>query len=85
MCRASVELNKVEVVLRQLDIPHNCYHSRLMGPIQSCDTCLVEMNAELVRACGRIAQPGLTVVTNSARAQAARAEAFDVILGNRLL
>src|SRR5580658_8641462 len=75
----------IEAVLRQLEIPHICYHSPLMGLIQSCDTCLVEVNGELIRACGRTAQPGLTVVTNSARAQAARAEAYDVILGNHML
>jgi formate dehydrogenase major subunit len=75
----------IEAILRQLEIPHICYHSKLMGPIQSCETCLVEVNGELVRACGRTAQPGLTIVTNSARAEAARAEAYDVILGNHML
>jgi formate dehydrogenase major subunit len=33
----------VEAILRQKDIPHICYHSPLMGPIQTCDTCLVEV------------------------------------------
>src|SRR5580704_17086505 len=75
----------IEAVLRQVDIPHICYHSPLMGPIQSCDTCLIEVNGELARACGRTAHPGLRVVTDSARAETARAEAFDVILGNHML
>ncbi|HLH86203.1 MAG TPA: 2Fe-2S iron-sulfur cluster-binding protein, partial [Thermoplasmataceae archaeon] len=26
----------------QIDIPHICYHPNL-GPIKSCDTCLVEI------------------------------------------
>lgn len=75
----------LEAILRQVEIPHVCYHSPLMGPIQTCDTCLVEVNGELVRACGMKATSGQNVVTNSDRAKAARAEAFDVILGNHML
>jgi formate dehydrogenase major subunit len=28
----------VEVILREKNIPHICYHSLLMGPIETCDT-----------------------------------------------
>ena len=42
----------VEAILRQKEIPHVCYHSPLMGPIETCDTCLVEVDGELVRSCG---------------------------------
>src|ERR1700694_5204336 len=42
----------VEAILRGKDIPHICYHSPLMGPIQTCDTCLVEVDGQLVRSCG---------------------------------
>ena len=31
----------VEVILRHKEIPHICYHSPLMGPIQTCDTALL--------------------------------------------
>ncbi|ADW71198.1 formate dehydrogenase, alpha subunit (plasmid) [Granulicella tundricola MP5ACTX9] len=72
-------------VLRDKEIPHVCYHSELMGPIQSCDTCMVEVNGELVRACGHKVAAGMTIVTESKRATSARAEAFDVILGNHML
>jgi formate dehydrogenase major subunit len=75
----------VEVILRQKEIPHICYHSALMGPIQTCDTCLVEINGELGRSCGTRVTSGMQVVTDSKRAQTARAEAFDVILGNHML
>jgi len=75
----------VEAVLRHKEITHICYHSPLMGPIQTCDTCLVEVDGELVRACGTKVTPGLKVVTESKRARDARAEAFDVILGNHML
>ena len=42
----------VEAILRQKEIPHICYHSPLMGPIETCDTCIVEVNGQLVRSCG---------------------------------
>src|ERR1700724_456912 len=75
----------VEAILREKDIPHICYHSRLMGPIQTCDSCLVEVDGKLVRSCGTKVSSGMQVVTDSQRAKDARAEAFDVILGNHML
>jgi predicted molibdopterin-dependent oxidoreductase YjgC len=56
-----------------------------MGPIESCDTCLVEVDGKLARACRTKVSSGMKVVTNSKRANEARAEAFDVILGNHML
>src|SRR5471030_1783645 len=67
-----------------IQIPHVCYHPQL-GPIQTCDTCMVEVNGELVRACGTTVTDGMKVTTQSARAAAAQCEAFDRILGNHLL
>lgn len=75
----------LEAILRSKEIPHVCYHSELMGPIQTCDTCLVEVDGQLVRSCGQKVTAGMQVVTESARATKARAEAFDVILGNHML
>jgi formate dehydrogenase major subunit len=34
-----------------IEVPHVCYHPQL-GPIQSCDTCMVEVDGKLVKACG---------------------------------
>src|SRR3984957_5504131 len=65
-------------------IPQVCYHPQL-GPIQTCDTCIVEVNGQLVRACGTTAANGMSVLTASAKASAAQHEAFDRILGNHLL
>jgi len=65
-------------------IPQVCYHPQL-GPIQTCDTCMVEVNGKLERACATTAAEGLRVETASSRAQAAQREAFDRILGNHLL
>jgi formate dehydrogenase major subunit len=75
----------LEAVLREKEIPHVCYHSKLMGPIQTCDTCMVEVDGKLVRSCGLSVANGMNVVTESKRAIDARAEAFDVILGNHML
>jgi formate dehydrogenase major subunit len=65
-------------------IPQVCYHPQL-GPIQTCDTCMVEVDGKLVRACGTAAADGMNVVTSSPRAGAAQREAFDRVLGNHLL
>jgi formate dehydrogenase major subunit len=67
-----------------VQIPQVCYHPQL-GSIQTCDTCMVEVDGKLVRACGTLAADGMNVVTESARASAAQREAFDRILGNHLL
>ena len=67
-----------------IELPHVCYHPQL-GPIQTCDTCLVELDGELVRACALSISDGMSVRTTTERAQAARAEAFDRILHNHLL
>jgi formate dehydrogenase major subunit len=75
----------VEAVLREKEIPHICYHSPLMGPIQTCDTCMVEVDGQLVRSCGTKISAGMKVFTNSRRAHDARSEAFDTILGNHML
>jgi formate dehydrogenase major subunit len=75
----------VDVVNRAgVQIPQVCYHPQL-GPIQTCDTCMVEVDGRLARACGTVAADGMKVVTSSQRAEAAQREAFDRILGNHLL
>jgi formate dehydrogenase major subunit len=83
---------KVEVGERLIDIinrigkelPQVCYH-RQLGPIQTCDTCLVEVNGDLVRACATAVADGMRIETKSARADAAQREAFDRILANHML
>jgi formate dehydrogenase major subunit len=72
-----------------IEIPHVCYHPQL-GPIQTCDTCLVELDGKLVRACATTVSQNevsqnMSVRTASERAQSARTEAFDRILSNHLL
>src|SRR4030081_1446924 len=67
-----------------VELPHVCYHPQL-GPIQTCDTCMVEADGKLVRACATTVADGMKVSTTSASAVAAQREAFDQILGNHLL
>ena len=72
------------LIRRGAKVPSVCYHHQL-GPIQTCDTCLVEINADLVRACATRVVDGMTIETKSARADTAQREAFDRLLGNHLL
>src|SRR5438477_277607 len=65
-------------------VPHVCYHPQL-GPVQTCDTCMVEENGRLVRACAISVADGMSIFTKSATASAAQVEAFDRILSNHLL
>jgi formate dehydrogenase major subunit len=67
-----------------LQISQVCYHPQL-GPIQTCDTCMVESNGQLVRACATAASAGMEVFTKSAKASAAQQEAFGRILSNHVL
>ena len=46
------------------DHPHICYHPAL-GPIETCDTCIAEVNGSLVRACSTPVTDGLVVRTHS--------------------
>jgi len=66
------------------ELPQVCYLQQL-GPIQTCDTCMVEVDGKLARACGTRLAANMKVETESYRAQAAQREAFDRILGNHLL
>jgi formate dehydrogenase major subunit len=75
----------IDIILQaKVELPSVCYHPQL-GPIQTCDTCMVEVDGKLVRACGTPARAGMKVSTKSAQAVAAQREAFEVILGNHLL
>jgi formate dehydrogenase major subunit len=69
-------INRVGVPLSQV-----CYLP-ILGPIQTCDTCIVEVDGKLVRACSTVTSAGMNVSTTEGRARAARTEAFDRILRN---
>jgi len=72
-------INRAGVKISQV-----CYHPQL-GPIETCDTCMVETNGQLVRACATTASAGMEIFTKSQKAAAAQREAFDRILSNHVL
>jgi formate dehydrogenase major subunit len=72
-------INRAGIKLAQV-----CYHPQL-GPIQTCDTCMVEVNGKLERACAIVISDGMKVLTNSPAAAAAQRAAFDRVLENHLL
>ena len=69
-------INRAQIQLAQV-----CYHPQL-GSIQTCDTCIVEVDGELVRACGTLVKDGLTVRTQTTAARTAQREGMDRILAN---
>jgi formate dehydrogenase major subunit len=82
---AGVGERLIDVINRVgVPVPHVCYHKQL-GPIQTCDTCMVEVDGRLVRACAATVADGMTVATATPKAKAAQVEAFDVILSNHVL
>ncbi len=68
----------------QPDFPHICYHPAL-GPIETCDTCLVQVGHELLRACSTPVKAGMMVRTQAPAARFARKQAMDRLLVNHEL
>ncbi|MEH7502763.1 formate dehydrogenase subunit alpha [Neobacillus drentensis] len=64
--------------------PHICY-SEITGPIQTCDTCMCEIDGKLMRACSTTFASGMEIKTNSELAKSAQTEAMDRILENHML
>jgi formate dehydrogenase major subunit len=75
----------IDVINRAgIELPQVCYHPQL-GPVQTCDNCLVEVDGKLQRACGVLISEGMKVATNTATATAAQRAAFDRVLQNHML
>jgi len=72
-------LNRAGISISQV-----CYHPQL-GPIQTCDTCMVETNGRLTRACATTVSAAMEIFTKSEKAAAAQREAFSRILTNHVL
>src|SRR4051812_40453996 len=60
---------------KQKPLPQVCYVPH-MGPVESCDTCMVQVEGKLVRACGTQIAPGMNVITVSDIVDVAQREAF---------
>lgn len=65
-------------------VPHVCYHPSL-GPIETCDTCIVKVNGEFVRACSTTLNDGDEIDTNSDEVKEAQVIGMDRILFNHEL
>lgn len=66
---------------RDTFVPAICYNES-MGPIQTCDTCTVEIDGKIERACGTTIDRPMTVNTTTDQVQASQKEALDRILEN---
>ncbi len=62
-------------------VPQVCYLSQI-GPVETCDTCMVDVDGRMVRACSTGVKAGMRVLANSDRADRAQREAMDRILQN---
>ena len=77
-------LNRFTSAHGKKEVPQVCYLPQ-MGPIQSCDTCMVKVDGELVRACATTVTAAMKVETEGFEVDVAQREAFDRILGNHML
>jgi len=70
--------------LLEKNLPQICYHESL-GTIGTCDTCIVDVNGKLERACSTAVYSGMVVHTDAPGARSARLEAIHRILKNHEL
>ncbi|MDQ0208900.1 formate dehydrogenase subunit alpha [Alkalicoccobacillus murimartini] len=69
---------------QEVDIPTVCYHPSL-GPIETCDTCIIEVNGEFVRSCSTELKEGDVLQTEDKHIKEAQTIAMDRILVNHEL
>ncbi|KAA1042539.1 formate dehydrogenase subunit alpha [Macrococcus equipercicus] len=80
-----VQTNLLEYLRWQgIDVPSLCFHSDL-GPIETCDACIIEVNGELVRSCSTQLKEGDVVKTGTSEAFEAQMIAMDRVLHNHEL
>ncbi|PJN92116.1 2Fe-2S iron-sulfur cluster-binding protein, partial [Bacillus sp. mrc49] len=82
---AKAGLTILEVINKNgLAHPQICYVPEV-DPIQTCDTCIVEVDGKLVRSCSTVAMSGMDIALGSRSAKEAQTEAMDRILENHSL
>lgn len=69
---------------KEIKHPHICY-SPVLGPIQTCDTCMCEIDGKVMRACSTVVVEGMSIQTASGLAKESQQEAMDRILENHML
>lgn len=68
----------------KIEHPQICYLPEV-DPIETCDTCIVEVDGQLLRACSTKAVANMSISLASTSAKEAQTEAMDRILENHLL
>lgn len=84
-----VDADESQTVLQALadhsiEVPQVCYHPSL-GPIETCDTCIVQVNGEFVRSCSTRLNPGDVVDTVHPDVKEAQIIGMDRLLKNHEL
>ncbi len=84
-----MEASEEQTVLQLLnnssiEVPQVCYHPSL-GPIETCDTCIVSINGELKRSCSAELKDGDVIDTLSSDVKKAQVIGMDKILYNHEL
>ncbi|KAF1341748.1 formate dehydrogenase subunit alpha [Bacillus subtilis] len=84
-----MEASEEQTVLQLLnnssiEVPQVCYHPSL-GPIETCDTCIVSINGELKRSCSAELKDGDIIDTLSPDVKKAQVIGMDKILYNHEL
>ena len=64
-----------------IDIPHVCYNPAL-GTIESCDTCIVNVDGKYMRACSTKVKNGMHIKYEDPEVKARQIEAVNRILHN---
>ncbi len=62
-----------------ITVPQVCFHPSL-GPVETCDSCVVEVDGRLVRACSAPVTDGQRISVRAPGAEAARRRALDRLL-----
>ncbi len=62
-----------------IDIPHVCYNPAL-GPIESCDTCIVRANGKFVRSCSTKIEDNMDISYESEDVHSRQLEAVNRLL-----
>ena len=72
------------LIAQGIDIPHVCYQPNL-GAIQTCDTCIVEVDGKMIRSCGTKLKEGSSINYSSRNVKDLQVEATQRILHNHEL
>ena len=83
--RAALSASVLEAVLQAgVSMPHLCYHPHL-GSLQTCDTCIAEVDGAMVRTCATPVAQGMAIRTDTHRVRGAQDQAMDRVLHNHEL